>query len=290
MTRLGVRSSGHPSTVRLRRRLVRTAEGALFYGTLVALLGFFLFTLAWMILSSLKTNVQATAYPPLWVFRPTLQNYVDVFTKNPFFSYMVNSTVIAGAAVGIGLVCGLPAAYSMARHRQAALGFLVLMVRILPGIAFLVPLFVIYRRLGLINTLSGIVLTHIIVVLPLVIWIMAGFFEDIPRELEEAALIDGCSRVGTFVRIVLPLSKPGIVAATILSFIASWNNFIFVLILGGKDTITLPMAVYSFVSFEDVNWGGLTAAATVITIPILVLSLIVQRYLAGGLTMGAVKG
>jgi multiple sugar transport system permease protein len=273
-----------------RRKLARAAEAVLFYGTLTGLLAFFLFTLLWMILSSLKTNVQATAYPPLWLFRPTLQNYVDVFTKNPFFSYMVNSTIIAGAAVGIGLVCGLPAAYSMARHRQAALGFLVLMVRILPGIAFLVPLFVIYRRLGLINTLGGIVLTHIIVVLPLVIWIMAGFFEDIPRELEEAALIDGCSRVGTFVRIVLPLSKPGIVAATILSFIASWNNFIFVLILGGKDTITLPMAVYSFVSFEDVNWGGLTAAATIITVPILVLSLIVQRYLAGGLTMGAVKG
>jgi multiple sugar transport system permease protein len=275
---------------RLRRRLARAAEGLLYYGTLIALLGFFLFTLGWMVLSSLKTNVQATAYPPIWLFRPTFQNYVDVFTKNPFFSYMVNSTIIAGAAVGIGLVCGLPAAYSMARHRQAALGFLVLMVRILPGIAFLVPLFVIYRRLGLINTLGGIVLTHIIVVLPLIIWIMAGFFEDIPRELEEAALIDGCSRVGTFVRIVLPLSKPGIVAATILSFIASWNNFIFVLILGGKDTITLPMAVYSFVSFEDVNWGGLTAAATIITVPILILSLIVQRYLAGGLTMGAVKG
>ncbi len=192
-----------------------------------------------------------------------------MFTRNPFFTYMVNSTVIALAAVGIGLLFGLPAAYTLARHRQTALGFLVLTVRILPGIAFLVPLFVIYRQLGLINTHAGIVLTHIIVVLPLIIWIMAGFFEDIPRELEDAAMIDGCSRVGTFLRIVLPLGRPGIVAATILSFIASWNNFIFVLILGGRDTITLPMAVYSFVSFEDVNWGGLTAAATVITLPIL---------------------
>jgi multiple sugar transport system permease protein len=275
---------------RRRRGLARMAEATLFYGTLAGLLAFFLFTLVWMVLSSFKNNVQVTAYPPLWVFTPTLRNYVDVFTKNPFFSYMVNSTVIALAAVGIGLLCGLPAAYSMARHRQAVLGFLVLTVRILPGIAFLVPLFVIYRRLGLINTHVGIVFTHIIIVLPMIIWIMAGFFEDIPRELEDAAMIDGCSRVGTFVRIVLPLSLPGVVAATILSFIASWNNFIFVLILGGKDTVTLPMAVYSFVSFEDVNWGGLTAAATVITVPILVLSLVVQRYLAGGLTMGAVKG
>ena len=274
----------------LRRNLGRAADRVLFHATLFGLLVFFLFPLAWMILSSVKTNVQAMAYPPLWLFWPTVQNYVDVFAKNPFFSYMVNSTIVAVLAVGVGLVCGLPAAYTMARYRQSSLGFLFLMVRILPGIAFLVPLFVIYRRLGLINTLAGIALSHVIIVLPLVIWVMAGFFEDIPRELEEAAQIDGCSRVGTFVKIVLPLSKPGIVAATILSFIASWNNFIFVLILGGNNTITLPMAVYGFVSFEDVNWGGLTAAATVITVPILVLSLIVQRYLAGGLTMGAVKG
>jgi len=275
---------------RLRRRCGHAAERALFYGTLAALLGFFLFPFFWMLLSSLKTNVQVTAFPPLWLFRPTLQNYIDVFTQNPFVSYMVNSTIVAVAAVGVGLLFGLPAAYTMARYRQSGLGALFLMVRILPGIAFLVPLFVIYRQLGIINTLGGIALAHVVIVLPLVIWIMAGFFEDIPRELEEAALIDGCTRIGTFVRIVLPLSKPGLVAASILSFIASWNNFIFVLILGGKDTITLPMAVYSFVSFEDVNWGGLTAAATVITVPILVLSLIVQRYLVGGLTLGAVKG
>jgi multiple sugar transport system permease protein len=286
MTDAGRWSSGR----RLHRTLGRVADRVLFSGTLLALLVFFLFPLVWMTLSSLKTNVQATAYPPLWLFRPTLQNFADVFAKNPFFSYMVNSTIVAVLAVSVGLLCGLPAAYTMARYRQSSLGFLFLMVRILPGIAFLVPLFVIYRHLGLINTLGGIALAHITVVLPLVIWVMVGFFEDIPRELEEAALIDGCSRVGTFVRIVLPLCKPGIVAASILSFIASWNNFIFVLILGGKDTITLPMAVYSFVSFEDVNWGGLTAAATVITVPILVLSVIVQRYLAGGLTMGGVKG
>lgn len=273
-----------------RRALGRAGDRALFYGTLLGLLAFFLFPLAWMILSSLKTNVQATAFPPIWLFWPTLQNYADVFSKTPFVSYVMNSTIVAALAVGISLLCGLPAAYSMARYRQSSLGFLFLIVRILPGIAFLVPLFVIYRHLGLINTLGGIALSHIIVVLPLVIWVMSGFFQDFPRELEEAALIDGCSRAETFVRIVLPLSKPGIVAATILGFIASWNNFIFVLILGGKDTITLPMAVYSFVSFEDVNWGGLTAAATVITVPILVLSLIVQRFLAGGLTMGAVKG
>ncbi len=268
----------------------RVGDAAIFYGCLFALLLFFLFPLVWMILTSLKTNVQAMAYPPLWVFVPTVQNYVDVFAKNPFFQYMVNSTLIAAMAVGLSMLVGLPAAYAIARYRQASLGLLFLLIKILPGIVFLVPLFVIYRQLGLINTLGGVALSHVIFVLPLVVWIMIGFFEDIPRELEEAALIDGCSRAGIFLRIVLPLSKPGIVAATILGFIASWNNFIFALILGGKNTVTLPMAVYSFVSFEDVNWGGLTAAATVITLPILGLSLIVQRHLAGGLTVGAVKG
>jgi len=268
----------------------RIADGLMFYGCLTVLLVFFLFPLFWMILTSLKTNVQAMAYPPLWVFPMTVQNYVDVFSKNPFLQYMLNSTLIAVAAVGLSLLVGLPAAYSMARYRQRSLGLLFLLVKILPGIVFLVPLFVIYRQLGLINTLWGVALAHVIIVLPLVVWIMVGFFEDIPLELEEAALIDGCSRMGILLRIVLPLSKPGIVAATILGFIASWNNFIFVLILGGKKTVTLPMAVYSFVSFEDVNWGGLTAAATVITLPVLALSMIVQRHLAGGLTVGAVKG
>jgi multiple sugar transport system permease protein len=279
-----------PRHLEARLAWARIGDALLFWGCLAVLLVFFLFPLFWMILTSLKTNMQAMAFPPLWLFSPTVQNYVDVFARNPFLEYMLNSTLIAVSAVGLSLAVGLPAAYSMARWRQRSLGMLFLLVKILPGIAFLVPLFVIYRQLGLINTLPGVALAHVIIVLPLVVWIMVGFFEDIPKELEEAALIDGATRIGIFLRIVLPLSKPGIVAATILGFIASWNNFIFALILGGKNTVTLPMAVYGFVSFEDVNWGGLTAAATVITLPILLLSLIVQKHLAGGLTIGAVKG
>lgn len=279
-----------PATDRLRFRFGRIADRIVFYGCLFGLLAFFLFPLLWMVLTSLKTNVQAMAMPPLWWFRPTLQNYVDVFAKNPFVTYMINSTVVAVVAVGVSMLVGLPAAYAIARYKRKSLGLLILAIKILPGIVFLVPLFVIYRQLGWVNTLGGIAFAHIIVILPLVIWIMIGFFEDVPRELEEAALIDGCSLTGIFFRIVLPLSKPAIVAATILGFIASWNNFIFVLILGGRNTVTLPMAVYSFVSFEDINWGGLTAAATIITLPILALSLVVQRHLAGGLTVGAIKG
>lgn len=272
------------------RTFIKIAEGIVFYGVLAILLCFFLFLFVWMIMSSFKTVVQITAYPPQWIFTPTFQNYIDVFTKNSFLEYLKNSTIIAVAAVSIGLLFGLPAAYSLARFKQAGVGFVILLVRILPGIVFLVPLFIIYRRLGLINTYTGIIATHVIIVLPTIIWIMAGFFEDVPRELEDAAMIDGCSRMSAFFRIILPLSRPGIVAVVILSFIASWNNFIFVLILGGNKTATLPLAVYSFMSFEDVNWGGLNAAATLITLPILLLSLLVQKQLARGLTMGAVKG
>lgn len=275
---------------RLKRRVTKLLEAVFFCIILTALLSFFLFTFAWMIMSSFKTNVQITAYPPQWIFSPTFGNYIAVFTENPFLDYIWNSTVIALASVSLGLFFGLPAAYSMARYKQVGLGFVILFVRILPGIVFLVPLFIIYRRLGLINTHAGIVATHVTLVLPMVIWIMAGFFEDIPSELVDAALIDGCSLIGSFFRIILPLSMPGIVAVVILSFIASWNNFIFVLILGGAKTTTVPMAVYNFMSFEDVNWGGLTAAATIITMPIIILSLLVQKQLAKGLTLGAVKG
>jgi multiple sugar transport system permease protein len=275
---------------RNRRRLSKLADNVIYYAVLFSMLAFFMFVFLWMVLSSFKTNVQITAYPPLWIFTPTLQNYVDVFTQNRFLSYFLNSTVIALASVSIGLLIGLPAAYAMARHRLTPFAFMMLASRILPAIVFLVPLFIIYRDLRLINTHLGIVITHVIIVLPMIIWIMAGFFQDLPVELEDSAMVDGCSRAGAFVRIILPLSMPGIVAAVILSFIASWNNFIFVLILGGRNTTTLPMAVYSFMSFEDINWGGLCAAATIITLPIIILAFFVQRQLTGGLTMGAVKG
>ena len=160
----------------------------------------------------------------------------------------------------------------------------------LPGITFLVPLFIVYKRLGLLDTYPGVVITHVLTVLPLIIWVMIGFFEDVPGELLDAALIDGCSQLGTLIRIMLPLSLPGITAVAILSFISSWNNFIFVLILGGSKTMTLPLAVYGFLAYGQVNWGALCAAATVVTVPVLLLALVVQRFLAGGLTMGAIKG
>lgn len=147
-----------------------------------------------------------------------------------------------------------------------------------------------FKNIGLLNTYIAIILTHVIITLPVVIWLMIGFFEDLPKELEEAGQIDGCSVFGGFRRIALPLVKPGTVATAILCLIFSWNNFIFSVILAGRDTKPLPVAVYSFLSYEEINWGPLAAAACLITFPVLVLTLFLQKHIVTGMTTGAVKG
>ncbi len=159
-----------------------------------------------------------------------------------------------------------------------------------PGIGYLIPWFILFTKAKLIDTYTALILPHLIVALPLVLWVMIGFFEDVPGELIEAARIDGCSHWGAFVRVAIPLAKPGIVATGILAFIFSWNNFLFSLIVAGFKTRTLPIAVYNFLSYEEINWGGLTAAATVITLPVLLLALLVQKHIVRGLTLGAMKG
>jgi len=224
------------------------------------------------------------------IFTPTLENYKTVLHRNPFPQFTVNYLVVAVGSTMLGLVLGLPAAYSVARFRQTGLALGILAARMAPGISYLIPWFILFTKLGLVDTYLALILTHLTVGLPLILWTMIGFFEDIPREVEEAALVDGCSIFGTFWRIALPLTRPGIAAAAILSFIFSWNNFLFSVILSGSQTRTLPVAVFNFMSYEEINWGGLTAAATLITLPVLVLVLFVQREIVRGLTLGAIKG
>ena len=260
------------------------------YVLLVVLLIPFLFPLGWMLLSSLKTQVQNTAYPPVWIFPPTLGNYREVFQKNPFFTFTMNSLVVAAGSTGLALVLGLPGAYAIARFKRTGIALAILTARMAPGIGYLIPWFILFTKAKMIDTYAALILTHLIVALPLVLWVMIGFFEDVPGDLIEAARIDGCSHWAAFLRVALPLAKPGIVATGILSFIFSWNNFLFSLIIAGFKTRTLPIAVYSFLSYEEINWGGLTAAATIITLPVLVLALFVQKHIVRGLTMGALKG
>jgi multiple sugar transport system permease protein len=260
------------------------------YALIVVLMVPFLFPLFWMFLSSLKTQVQNTAYPPVLIFSPTLGNYREVFQKNPFFTFAWNSLVVAAGSTGLALLLGLPGAYAIARFKRTGIALAILTARMAPGIGYLIPWFILFTKAKLIDTYTALILTHLIVALPLVLWVMIGFFEDVPGELIEAGRIDGCSHWSAFLRIAIPLAKPGIVATGILAFIFSWNNFLFSLIVAGFKTRTLPIAVYNFLSYEEINWGGLTAAATVITLPVLALALLVQKHIVRGLTLGAMKG
>src|SRR4029077_9282458 len=162
----------------------------------------------------------------------------------------------------------------------------ILTARMAPGIGYLIPWFILFTKAKMIDTYSALVLTHLIVALPLVLWVMIGFFEDVPGDLIEAARIDGCSNWAAFLRIAIPLAKPGIVATGILAFIFSWNNFLFSLIVAGFKTRTLPIAVYTSPPYEERNGGGIPAAPTVITLPVLALALLVQKHIVRGLTLG----
>ena len=272
------------------RRTGRIMRRALFYLGLVLVLGVFVFPFFWMALNSFKTHDQITEYPPVFLFTPTLENVRNVFAQGQFVRYTWNSVVVSFGAVGLGMLLGLPAAYAIARYRQRGFAFGILVCRMIPGIAFLVPWFIVFRFLGLLDSYFGLIVAHLVITVPLITWIMIGFFEEVPIELEEAARIDGCSRAGVFLRIALPLVRPGLVSAGILALIFAWNSFLFPLILAGVETKTLPVLVYSFMTFDFLDLGGIYAASTLITLPVVVMVLAVQRHFIRGLTIGGVKG
>ena len=271
----------------LGRRLSRIA----FYLFVAFLLVPIAFVFYWMVNTSLKPDVLGNQYPPIYLpTQPTLANYVAVFQQNPFAKFALNSFVVGLGSTVLALVFGLPAAYAIAKYKQQRLAVAILVARMTPGISYLVPWFMLFTQIGWIDTYRGLILTHLIVSLPIVVWIMVGFFEDLPEEVEEAALIDGASKVQSFWLVALPLTLPGTVATAILAFIFSWNNFVFSLILSGPETKPLPVAVFNFMTYGSINWGGLAAAATLITLPVLLMTLLVQKHIVKGLTFGAVKG
>jgi multiple sugar transport system permease protein len=270
------------------RKLVHRA---LFGLGLALLMGPTLFFFYWMISLSLKTDVENLAYPPVLLPSAlTLNNYAYVFANSSFVRFAINSMIVAVGSTGLSLVLGIPAAYGIARSRRYGTALLILVARMTPALSYLIPWFLLFQQLGMANTYTALILTHLIIGLPLVIWIMLGFFEGVSRELEDAALIDGCSRFGGFLRIAMPLTRPGIMVSGILAFIFSWNNFIFAVVLAGPRLQTLPVAVFSMMSFEQTNWGPLAAAALLITAPVLLLTLTVQRDIVAGLAAGGMKG
>jgi len=270
------------------------------YLLMVLLAVFLLGPLVWILLMSFKNPGDVIAVPPKLFFKPTLDNYLALFgfsrgglvTAGSFFSYFKNSLILSVGSVLLSLVLGMPAAYAIARLRFAAkesLAFTYLSFRFVPEITIILPLYVVFQQLRLYNTYTGLILVYQLISLPLIIWMMRSYFEEIPLAIEQAARTDGYSWGGAFFRLVLPLAAPGIAATLILAFIFCWNNFIFGLMLGGTTTQPITVGLLSFMGTNEVQWGLMAAATVIAIVPELVMALAVQRYMIRGLTFGAVK-
>ncbi len=252
----------------------------------------FMAPILWLVSTAFKTRTDAFSIPPIWFFRPTFANFEEVIRRTDFLDQYRNSIVVAAVTTLITLLLGVPAAYALSRFRfrgQRALAFWILTTRLLPVIGMLFPLYVIFNRLRLLDTYQGLILLHVTFALVIVIWMMRGYFMQVPIELEEAALVDGATRLRSLARIVIPLAAPGMAAVSVFTFIISWNEFLFALIFTRDQAKTAPVALLGFMSFEGINWGPLAAAGLMILAPVFLFSLFVLKYLVAGLSMGAVK-
>lgn len=266
-------------------------KNTLFLLMLVVIILPVLFPLYFVFISSLKNMAQVYLMPPkLFNFKPILDHYIYIFETQHYGKYMLNSLWVAVASTGLSLFFGVPAAYSIARFRMRRTNTAILIARLLPSISFLLPYYFIFSKLNMIDTYTVLILSHIVLSMPLIVWIMTGFIEGIPFELEEAAIVDGCTRQRSFWSVVLPVCVPGLVTCATLTFLGSWNNFQFALILSGDKTRTLPVSLQYFVSGADIRWGRMLAATIVVVVPTIILTMILQKYIIKGMTAGAVKG
>ncbi|MEO8556144.1 MAG: carbohydrate ABC transporter permease [Actinomycetota bacterium] len=284
----------HPApapTTPLRRRRRKSRAYPIFrVVVLTTTVLLFIAPLVWMLVASFKTNVDIYDSSKTVFFTPTMDNYSNVLGRNNYFDFIFNSFWVALWSTVFSLVLGVPAAYAMSRFSMSRSAMVVLMARIIPGVSLLVPWYFIFANMRLVGGFAVLILSHMFVALPLIVYIMMSFFDSLPTELEDAAQVDGLTPIGAFLRITLPLSVPGLATAGILSFIFSWNNFMFALVLAGASTKTLPVAIFNFVSYASIDWGGLMAASVVVTVPIMVIALFTQKYIVAGLTAGATKG
>ncbi|HXG68504.1 MAG TPA: carbohydrate ABC transporter permease [Blastocatellia bacterium] len=276
-----------------RRRAARAAK----YAALLIAVAVVLIPVYWMVTISLKSEGDHFAVPPRWfVFSPTLEHYYDAFLTRSFGRYLLTSLTVACLSTLCAMVIGTLAAYGLARFRLPAdldrrLSVWILSTRMFPPIVTAVPLFLMMRDLRLLNTVTSLVIVYTAFNLPFVVWMMRGFFQELPRELEEAAMMDGDSRMGALVRVVLPLVAPGLAATAVFCLIISWNEFLFALVLTQTDAaMTLPIGIAGRVTQYEIKWGVMSAAGVVAMMPILIFAMAVQRYLVRGLSLGAVKG
>ena len=280
-----------PRRIASRRRASRL--GLNLIGTLVLVV--FAFPVYWMVSTAFKPEIDILRYDPKFLPSPvTLEHFTTALTKPGFPTYLRNSLLVTLSAVGLALAVALLAAFALARLRfRGRKGFLVmvLLVQMAPFEALLIPFFLTMRDLDLLNRLPALTITYFVFTLPFTIWMLRGFVAAVPAELEEAALLDGCSRPQAFLRVVFPLLAPGLVATSIYGFITAWNEFLFALVLMRDQAHqTLPLWLASFRTAFGNDWGGTMAASTLFTLPVLAFFLIVQRRMVAGLTAGAVKG
>jgi multiple sugar transport system permease protein len=267
------------------------------YAFLVAMLLFFLFPLYWLVLTALKTQAEMFSIPPVWwPERYTLSYFEEILFRSSLGRLAWNSAVVAVGSTLLSVLAGTMGAYSLSRFRLPFglnwhISFWILSTRMFPPIVSIVPLFLIMRSLDLVDTRIALILAYSVFNLPFVVWMMKGFFDELPRELEESALIDGDTPFGAFRRIILPLVRPGLAATAVFCLIVAWNEFLFALVLTQTEAaLTLPVGIANQVTQYEIRWGAMSAAGVVAMVPLFVFALLVQRHLVRGLSYGAVKG
>lgn len=264
----------------------------LIYAFLIVYIFVTLLPYAWLIITSFKTRVDAFSIPPKWMFEPTFANYKEAFLDKGFLLNLRNSLIVTIVSTSLALIIGLPSAYAFSRFKmkgEKALMYYLLGTRFTPVVALALPLYLVMAKVGLLNSYVGIVIAHITFNLPFVVWMMRGFFDMVPKEIDEAAKVDGCSWFFIFTRIALPLAKSGLAATAVFCAVNSWNEFFMALILTGRGTATMPVAIPGLLTPQGTIWGQIAAVGTVISVPVLIFAIIVQKNMVKGMTMGAVK-
>ena len=272
---------------KVARRVVLNLTGLLVF-VLMA------FPVYWMVSTAFKPGIDVLSYEPQWIpASPTLANFQDAVGRPYFWDNVKNSLIVVGSVVVASVVLAFLAALALARYRfygKTAFIVVIFAVQMVPLVALIIPLFIALSTAGKVNTLTGVVVTYVALVLPFCVWTLRGFVAGVPRELEEAAMVDGSTRAGAFVRIMLPLIAPGLVATSIFAFIQAWNEFIVAyVLLSSQEKQTLTIWLASFTTSRGTDWGSLMAAATLTAIPVVVFFMLVHRRVAFGLTAGAVK-
>jgi len=252
------------------------------------------FPVLWALLTSFKTERDVLAYPPKLIFAPTLANYTDVlFGSASLLPNLWSSFIVASFATALAMLIAVPAAYALARLEFPAkhgTGFYVLATQMLPPVGLIIPYYLALQKLAALDTYSGLVVIYLTFSLPFAIWLMVSYFEDVPREMEEAALLDRAGRLRALWHVILPQVRGGIAVTTIFVFLNAWNEFLFAVVLGGNRVRTVTVAMFNFISVEQTLWAKLAAGAVLAMAPVILLGLLAQRHIVKGLTVGAVKG